>query len=93
MVRLKIKHLFIWAVKLFCSLQEVDNAVRQNAKSKLELIAPTGTRKCTCTWLALHRPLARLDVLKKGLVFNLNPNSVKVSDYRFRKATYAVCQR
>lgn len=31
------------------------------------------------------------DVLKKGLVFNLKPNSQKVS--RFRNATYAVCQQ
>lgn len=93
MVRLKIKHLFIWVVKLFSLPQEVGNAVRQKAKSKLEVIPHTGTRKHACTWLVLHGPLARLDVLKKGLVFNLNPNSVKVSDYRFRKATYALCQQ
>lgn len=77
MVTLKTKHLFFWAVKLFSSFHEVGNTMRKKAKSKLEVISHTGTKKCTCTWLVLHRPLARLDVLKKGFIFNLN-NSVSV---------------
>lgn len=78
MVRLKIKHLFIWAVKLFSSLQKLGYAVRQKAKSKLEVILHSATRTHTCTWLVLHRPLARLDVVRKGLVFKLNPNCKSV---------------
>lgn len=76
----------------FQTAQEVGNAVKQKSKFKLELVPHTETRKCTCIWLMLQRPIDRLDVFKKGLVFNINPNSVKVPDYRFRKATYAIHQ-